>query len=375
MSRALYLRPSGAATWSKCAGYASFCEAYPDADPDESDNEVREDGTAMHWLAAEIVKYRRYHPVDTISPNNRILHDELFEATETYVDFLNWHNEAEWQIEEPVNCSSIYPYMTGTPDAWQYVPGLLRVADFKGGFRFVEVWGNLQLIIYAVSIAEMLELPESCNVELTIVQPRSYHSEGAIRTWCVTLGDLKPYVHFLRHAAERAMEPHPTCTPNPGCRNCPGRHACVAFQNAAYGDIEFAYGSTPHELEPAQLAIELLRIQDAIDRLESRFSGLSVQAEKLLDKGTVVPGWAMGSNLGRTRWRADMEEQIKALGDIYKADLFKPPALITPTQAAKLIPPDVIKMYSFRPSTARKLTKTDKLTLQKLFSPNYKTGK
>lgn len=349
-----------------------MCETYPDTDPDESDNEVREDGTAMHWLAAEIYA-RRPTVVNMAAPNNRILHDELFDAVEVYIDFLNSHADAEWQIEQPVDTSCIYPNTSGTPDAWQYVPGLLRVADYKGGFRFVEVWGNLQLIIYAVSILNMLGVyDENTVIELTVVQPRAFHPDGDIRTWVTTRKELQSYVDELRSSAIDAMSDNPMCTPNPGCRDCPGRHSCVAFQNASYREIEFAYGATPHELEPRQLGEELTRINDAIALLEARKSGLDAQAESMLINGAIVPGWTLEHRLGRTRWRDGMEREAVIMGDMMGVNLRRPEMPITPTQAAKLIPKELIPFYSHRPAIGRKLTKQDPLLLKKLFSRNYK---
>ena len=53
MERQAYLRPSSAAIWSKCHGYAALNAALGTEYVEETDNEIREDGTACHWLAAE----------------------------------------------------------------------------------------------------------------------------------------------------------------------------------------------------------------------------------------------------------------------------------------------------------------------------------
>ena len=152
MTRAAYLRPSAAATWVVCHGYAAMRAAYPEA-PDEADNDVREDGIACHWLAAELF-HKRYPALDSISPNGRVLTEEMFDAADLYLDVLNSWPGVGVTVEQQINCSAIYEGMVGTPDACAYNPTLrtLYVGDLKFGFRFVEVWENWQLIVYAWSL-------------------------------------------------------------------------------------------------------------------------------------------------------------------------------------------------------------------------------
>lgn len=364
------LRPSAAAIWRVCQGYVAMIAAYPESDDPEADNDVREDGTACHWLAEEMW-HGREHAVGTLSPNNRVITDEMHDAVEMYHHALRapqrqW--DMEWHIEAPVNCKWFAPGMKGTADAWGYKPGWLRVVDLKYGFAFVEVWENPQLIIYAWSIAQDLQLPDTDMVEFTIVQPRSYHRDGQVRTWHCKVGDLLPYAEGLRSAARNALSPASKCVPNPGCTNCAARHACVALQQSSMVALEQAYASVPFEMEPAAVASELTRLKEGAKRMEARITGLEGQAEAMLRDGAVIPGWELSASMGRTRWIDGAQERILALGDYYGVDVAAPRTPLSPTKAKTLLPEKVIAMYTHRPSTGVKLVKQDKYAAAKAFS-------
>jgi hypothetical protein len=340
--------------------------AYPDI-PDEADNDVREDGTAAHWLAAEMW-HGRTPPVDTLSPNNRVCDEDMFDAVDLYIDGMRRADDAEWYVEQPVSCDAIYPGMRGTPDAWSYRPGLLRVRDFKYGFRYVEVMENWQLICYAVSIAHQLKLPPDTLVELQIVQPRSNHRDGPVRTWTTKLENLYPFAEKLRVAAYFAMQPLPPCTPNPGCVDCPGRHTCVALQASAYTALELSYSSVPLELEPLQVASELSKLKDAEKRLAARISGLEGQAEHMIKDGKVLPGWSLEATYARERYVEGGAESIIGLAPLFGVTVTQPVKPLSPAKVRKLLPAGVLAPFVHKPSTGVKLRKADKFQARKAFS-------
>lgn len=342
---------------------------FPDA-PEEADSEVTEDGTACHWLAAEIWE-GRHHAIDTLAPNGRVLTDEMFEGVDLYHSVLRSWGEAYPVCEKQIPIPSILEGMKGTPDAWAYNPTLKRlyIADLKFGFRFVEVWDNWQLICYASGLIDLLQLnindPE-LTVEFVIVQPRSFHRDGPVRKWTVRAADLRAPVSELARAAKEATR----YVPNPGCFDCPGRHVCVAYQNAAMRAFEIAYAGDPHELEPAALGSELRLLKDAQRKIEGRVSGLEAQAENLLRKGKTIPGWVLSASFAREGWRDGAEAQVLTLAEKYfKINAAKPVKAVTPAQARKAgLPSDIVAMYAHKPSTGVRLTKQDPYEAKKAFN-------
>lgn len=346
-------------------------EAFPES-PEEGDSDVTEDGTACHWLASEIWD-RRYPAEGSLSPNHRALTDEMFEAVDLYHDVLRaagW-SCAETYCEQPMTFDFIWPGMTGTPDAWTYHPQRgIRVVDLKYGFRFVEVWRNTQLSLYALSVGRKLMLPPHTPVELVIVQPRANHRDGPVRTWRTTLGDLEQIVQPLRDAAQRALAPNPMCVVNPGCLDCAGRHACDTFHNATWGAVETTYAASPHILNAEELARELTVLDDAARKIKARVTALKVQAESEIRAGKILPGWDMGSTYGRENWNSPEDERaaMALAKEFYDTDISKQRRALTPNQARlKGVPASMVAVFAHRASTGMKLMKQDPNAARKAF--------
>lgn len=366
--RIAHLRPSGAHRWSKCHGFPALAAGLPPS-TEESDNEAAEDGTACHWLGAEVWEGRT-PAVGSLSPNGREITDDMYDAVDLYHAQLRTpcSEGMRWWIEQSVSCATIYPGIIGTPDAAGYKPGHLKVVDLKYGFSYVEVFDNDQLIVYAVSKAAELQLPPGTLVELVIVQPRSFHRDGPVRTWTTTLAQLQAHVDRLRAAAVAAMGPAPLCTVGEWCRECPARYRCVALQAAAYGAMERAYSATPLQLESAALAMELRHLDEAGKRIEARMNALKAQAEQLMRAGAVLPGWSLEATFARETWQPGMEQQVIAFASLLGANITKPRKAITPNQARKLLPPGTVEAFSHRPSTGVALRRQDPKTVAKRFT-------
>lgn len=352
MERQAYLRPSSAAVWSKCVGYAALNAALGTEFVEETDNEIREDGTACHWLAAEVWEQRRVE-LGAVSPNGREITEEMFYAVDEYHALLrSW--SVPVTLEQLVPVSRFFPGVAnGTPDAWGYNPilSLLHVADLKYGFRPVEVWRNAQLIVYACTLVCLLSeqghAPQ--HVQLTICQPRCAHREGTTRSWTVSVRELGELGALLAAAAQACYAPNPPCTVGPQCRNCPGAYGCRTLQAAAGSGIEISYDATPFELNEQQLGYELSRLMQAQQHIEHRINGLSMQAESLIRKGKRVPAFELGRKATRWRWRSGNEPIIKRLGELFGVDVMQEPKLKTVAKLRDAFPVDVQAMYAEKP--------------------------
>jgi hypothetical protein len=370
MDRQVYLRPSAAAVWSKCAGYAALNASLGTTPSDEADNEVREDGTACHWLAAELWTGHQ-HSAGGLSPNNRELTDEMFRGVDEYHDVLRSWNVLHTHIEQTIHVSQFFPGIAdGTPDAWACDGDTLFVADFKYGFRPVEVWRNAQLIVYAYTLLCILNrsghLPQ--RVQLTICQPRCPHRDGTTRTWVTDVQELGELAAWYAARAQDCYAPNPPCTVNPGCLNCPAAHACRTLQAAALGAAEVSYDATPFELNEQQLGYELSKLMQAQRHLEHRISGLSAQAESLLRRGQRIPGFEMGRMATRWRWRPGTEQLVVRLGEMFNVDVMMPAKVKSVAKLRNAFPIDVQAMYGDKPVGELKLVMSDPNEAAKRFS-------
>lgn len=363
--RARFLRPSGAAIWSKCYGYAKLCAAIlaelPDYYEEETDIDVREDGTACHWLAHEVWN-RRNHETGTLSPNHRLITDEMHDAVSDYHALLcSWPNVVAVLEEKMPVSHAVWGCQDGTPDAFAFDPDTytLYIADLKFGFRFVEVWFNLQMTLYAFGIIYQLDLDiYRLTIVFHIFQPRSQHPEGQLRVWRTTGKQLIGLIDELRLAAAASMGENPPCTVNPGCLNCPVRHACKAYQASALQVVPMCSDSTPHTLTGWQLSRELAVLEDAQRKLEGRISGLKEQAAYMARASSeVFPFHELRQGVGRERYvDATAESTVLNLSKHFKVDAAKPVRPKSPAQLRKGgFPSNILKQYVERPSTGLKM--------------------
>jgi hypothetical protein len=157
--------------------------------------------------------------------------------------------------------------------------------------------------------------------------------------------------------AEASTVTNPIATTNDHCGDCPGRHACPALQLAVYTDAEYSNSRTPIALNPAAAALELRILMRSLDRLQARVDGLKEQTISNLRAGLPVPFFKAEPGYGRQSWKIP-DSQIIAIGDLFGHNLRKEGTL-TPKQAEKAgVNPEIVKEYSFTPSTGLRLVMT-----------------
>lgn len=349
------LRPSAAAIWSRCHGYVSLTHGLLDESEDE-DNTVREDGTACHWLAHQASQGLMV-PAGRQAPNGREITEEMHDAVAVYFDAVAAWGVPAW-FELQVVCKRIHDYCGGTLDVGAYDPATntIFVGDLKFGFRFVDVMNNPQLLCYVVGLQHRLGILSDVGVmvEFLIVQPRSYHRDGPVRRWRVSLVELRAQINHLSNAAHMALAANPVCTINAGCNRCAGRARCETAQAAALGVMEDSYAATPHDLPFGAAEDELRRLQAARDIIEARVTGLEQQVMHGMRRGAASRYYAMESTTGRKVWKPEAEQTVINLATLYGVSITKD-KLITPTQAEKLLPAATIAKYAERTPGAMKL--------------------
>jgi hypothetical protein len=370
------LRLSHAAAWGECPAFTRM-NSTPQAAIIEAnaDHTVRNEGTAIHWLAETMIRNPDadvYNDIGMkIAPNGVELTDEMFDAAEFYVGVLDRANSGTpWHIEQTLHASDIHEQCGGTPDAFSFraasAPEIL-LYDLKGGYRPVEVFPNPQLTGYLSAILTkypQFNRPETL-VTLAIVQPRAYHSDGPVRVHRTSVQYMVPEILKLRDKAHRAMTEN-LAVAGPQCDDCAGRASCSVAHAAGMRALEVAGEPDVHDLPVAAIDYELLRIEDAMRMLEARKTGLEAQAQVMIRNGSVFPHFAMRPGSGRLKWHDDAA--AIALGDALGKSLRKPPAPITPTQALKFVPKELIDTMASRTPGAVKLTRLSDNDVAKAFA-------
>lgn len=369
-----FLPPSAAAAWVVCGAWPWMNQKYPQAD-----TPAALEGTAAHWAFEQLFAGEQIAE-GQVAPNGVTLTEEMLEGADLYVETIDnalrvAHMPRDHlQIERAVAISYVSEYNAGTPDTWFYdhASRTLQIFDYKFGHRHIEVFENWQLVDYACGILDSLGVggseDQALRIIFCIVQPRSYHRDGAVRRWSVIASDLRARFNLLQSAAGRAIKA-PKAIPNDECEFCPGRHACEALQASAYQAADKAYGITPLELSPQAMGTEARMLRRAARRLEARIKGLDANIEAQLRAGQHVPHFMLEpTGAGRSTFKPEAYKTVVAIGQMYKKDLAKP-SLVTPTQAIKLgMPPEVLAPYINAGTTGVKLAEDTGSAAAKAFS-------
>jgi hypothetical protein len=236
----------------------------------------------------------------------------------------------------------------------------------------VDVYENWQLLEYAAGILYSLGISgledQYTDVYFHIIQPRSYHRDGPIRTFSAKASALRGYFNILEKAELEASQPIAPCNPSPQCEHCLGRHACISLQRAALSITDSSLLNTPLELPAPAVSKELQYLKRAAELIDARITGLEAQATSMIKRGEQLPAFRLEVFSGRDRWNVDAKEVI-TLGDLLGFDLRKPNDVVTPNQAAKLgIPDEIIKKYLAKNKTSLKLTLDENKSVRKIFS-------
>lgn len=371
------LRPSQAVRWANCPGSHALEPLYPE---DQESAEARE-GTAAHYYVTEAL-YGRVWPVDTLAPNGHPITDEMVECGELYLEDVRETFAAHPGITEKYHYhveakvyghKSVHPMNEGTPDTFWLMPshGLLIIWDYKFGHRYVDPFENEQMIDYAACIFETFgidreEIKERYRVSIRVIQPRNYHRDGPVRRWDTTGRILVGHIDRLAAAARAAKERVPSTKTGPHCRDCSARRGCDAFMKAAASAMDTASDTTPHDLPPQAVGIELRNLKRAEALIKARMDALEEQALSVIAGGGTIPHFTRGYVQSRERW-AVPAPQVFALGDAFDVDLRAPPEPISPSKARKLVDAAVIKGFTVTPTGAAKIVSDDTTAAAKAF--------
>jgi hypothetical protein len=297
----------------------------------------------------------------------------MIECAEFYSDYVRSISATlgyPLLVEARVDCPAIHAECWGTLDAAIRGGKELHLFEYKYGHRFVDAFENWQLISYTSGLLETYDAEWDGDVHLHVIQPRCSHPTGNARTWSTTAKEVRRLAEALSAACDYASAPEGedvACNVGVQCRDCRARQGCVALSEAAYAAMEYSASREVFDLSPRSAAVELLLIEESIEALEYRATGLRAQVEAALRAGERLPNYLMAPSSGREKWLGTDEEVI-ALGDMMGMDLRKP-SVITPAQARKKFKAAIagIEAQTVRPSSL-KLRRADPNQLRRLFT-------
>lgn len=343
-----FLPPSGADAWVHCALWPTMNARYPSGDTDAS-----EEGTAAHWVVAERT-WGVVHQAGDRAPNGFVVTKEMLDGADLWLRAVRPVLGQELHVEETLPPSKYAPDNWGTPDLWTWSEAsrTLDVYDYKFGHGYVPAT-TWQLVNYAGLVLATMETDLDVTVRLHIVQPRCYDAEPH-RTHATRASHLRAQVNRLTNAAAEAHHPEPKACTGSHCKHCPGRHACSALQRDGFASMDEAFRTTPQELPPGALAVEMQLVERALERLQARVTGLREQCLSLAREAR-LPGWSIERGRGTKKWKGD-PDHVVAMGEAFGITLSKKVVAVTPGQAiAAGLPAEIVDAISTTTAGPEKL--------------------
>ena len=240
------LGASGAERWLNCPGSSALIASYQIPQTDEPS--YRAEGTAMHEAAAhclasgceawEVCGEVFYGVTITSEMSDAIAlyldrvrpsidREKGFHGEQFFIEARLAAPEVHAQMFGSVDFAALVPEGCGPQGGGQWEKGFLDVTDLKGGEGIeVDPFDNPQMKYYAFMLIEtkFKDLDDDFPVRLTIVQPRCFSSEGPIRDWWTTVGEIKAWV--VRELLPAMNSTDDALSAGDWCRFCPAKLVC-----------------------------------------------------------------------------------------------------------------------------------------------------
>lgn len=211
------LAPSAAARWMVCTASIGYTRGV-----EREDSEWSIDGSLAH---EKLELWLRFG----VPPTDGILYEHLEHAYEYALSLERRGYNVDFECKVRYN-SNIW----GTVDIRGRKGLSLAIGDYKHGYRPVEVYGNAQMLTYAVCDAKEAG-KDYRDLELTIIQPRISHIDGPVRTWIPEDNGSVSTIEWHRINMELAVKeiygPHPRFKAGRHCKFCPREGDCKVFAN------------------------------------------------------------------------------------------------------------------------------------------------
>lgn len=344
------LGASSSSRWMNCPGSINQSEGKPNYS-----SEHARLGTAAHDIADRCLTKgvdadTFLFTVQEVEGDYIVIDEEVVEAVQVFIDHVMsrvTEESDELFIENKFDLAPLNPpgHMYGTADAVLWKPSTqhLYVDDYKHGVGVsVDATENTQAMMYALGAVVKLR-KKPAKITVSIVQPRGFHPEGTIRSYTFDFDRLKEFKEELFAAAEATTDPDAPLNPGEWCRFCPALATCPAHlaNTNALVQAEFAAAEDLVVLtDPQELSIEeLTLVLERGSLVQTWLKAVHVHVQGMLERGEDVPGYKLvEGRLGNRRW-VDEEEADRYLSrrKLKVGDRYKIRALISPTQAAKIL--------------------------------------
>lgn len=349
------LRPSDSSRWLRCVGAIHLSRGLPNLDA-----EYNASGSLSHWL----LQWALEHPTLDLNvwlgremkygtPEYTFKIDEdRLDRVRSCVTNIN-REPGQMLVEHRLDTTPVLgvPDQEGHSDIIKLYPeggvvkdemllkGVLTVHDYKDGYLLVNARDNTQGIIYlCAAMMEFGLIGEFNAFRFCIHQPKINHYDE----WTYTRAELEAFMALVRPVAKLAYDIYhgntafdPEIHLQAGeeqCFWCPVRGRCVARAKRIIN--MFAPIVAKHEVDDKTLSL----IHSMIAEVRQALTDYETEAHRRAMAGATIDGYKLVyGNKGKRTW-ADEKNAEQSLSLLLPPEkVFKPPEVISPTQAEALL--------------------------------------
>ncbi len=339
---------------------------------------VTEEGKALHWACERVLM--SWLPVNNLTPlalpsflgqrcpeNGVAITEEMVWAGGVYLEDI-WAHAHDHLEGLSVEHQTVLPQasgpISGRVDLKWYSRDQTKLVmyDLKFGYRPVNVFGNWQLLIYALAAVTQY----TQEIELVIVQPRGPGSGEPISRWHLGLPELQEWYRWVANSVQLARGEDPPTHPGEWCHYCKAAGHCDALERSTYRAMEYSGRAVLVEMDERQIAVDLAIMKQAKAQIAARYMALEALAISRIQGGKVIPGHVYQPTQANRRWTKPPDEMIN-MAKLYGTDIEdrKP---MTPNQAEGAgFPRSIIDMFTERPNNPPKLKVTSAAAAREAF--------
>lgn len=333
---------SSSGRWTECTASPQFIVEHADELPEDR-SFFADEGSTAHSMACAILEGRDPMAIK-VPEGSPAPTEEMLRHVKVYTDYVQQQiiPESVSAIEQGVSLFYL-PHRNGIVDAGILNPDTIRINDLKYGQGVsVEAEGNTQLAIYAESMIQsweqIMEVPDTTPVVMSIIQPRDRNNPQAIREWKLTRSELRTFSEMIAAKAKEALDFKGVFKPSvKACQFCPAKGICSAYASQGLSALpaEARIIELPH---PGKLTreqrVEVLKAKKVLIKW---LEAVEDQEVHDLMTGSEPIGLKLVEGKTNREWR-DLDAAMKLLSNHLSMDEMCPrEPLISPAKAEKAL--------------------------------------
>lgn len=327
--------------------------------PVDGDQTGRDEGNAAHWLVETYIKgdqtLEEY--ADTKAFNGVIITHDMIEHVKEYTrsaigSEIEVNTSFSSQSTDP-NTSVVWE-VNGRADSIKYhaETKTLYVSDLKYGHGIVEPKDNWTLIAHAIGWATNNPSLSAHTIVFTIYQPRSHHPLGHVRSWSVSLNDLR---NLLLNLDNTLRNPSDVLQTSEHCHHCPAMTMCPAYTKAQMNGIDASERAFNDDIENDRLSSHLDHLKRAVKVLTDAEKAYKELAAFRLKKGEIINNYTLNVDLANRAWKPDVTPEMM---EAFTAKDLTKKQMITPNQVeGKGVSKEFVTCMTYRKNKGSKLVR------------------